>query len=76
MARANSLLGVGDSARVQEPVVGLEGVTVVTDVHILAFAVGMAFPFAGPCHAGFLASLRRGLYVVAFGHVADVLVSR
>ena len=72
---ADSLLGVGDPTRVHDAMVGDDGVTVVADVHTGALAGGIAFPLAGPEHAGFLAPLLGGLDVVSFDHVTDVLVS-
>ena len=56
--------------------VGVDGGTVVADVHLGTFASAVALSFTGPQHAGLLASLLGDLDVVVLGHVADGLVSR
>ena len=74
---ADSLLWVcSDTASVHEAVVGGDGLTCVADVHPHALAGGVASSFAGPGHAGFFASLLRGIDVVSLDHVANVLVAR
>ena len=46
---AYSLLGVGsDATRVQEAVVGSDGLTGVADVHAGALAGGVTLPLTGP----------------------------
>ena len=72
---AYSLLGVCNATCVQDAsMVGSDGLAGVADVHAGALAGGVAFPFAGPEHAGFLTPLLGGLDVVSLDHVTDVLV--